>query len=139
LNRATANLNTRIYRILVVEDNLDSVHSLCLLLREMGHQVEYAINGYVALDAARRFKPDVAILDLGLPGMTGFEVCTQIRRDPELCATKLIALTGYGDESYRMRAEQSGFDRFFVKPLDPNVLYELLGDAKEKDARAPRL
>lgn len=133
--RATPSLSTRVYRILVVEDNLDAVHSLCLLLREMGHQVEYAINGYVALDAARRFKPDVAILDLGLPGMTGFEVCTQIRRDPELCATKLIALTGYGDESYRKRAEQAGFDRFFVKPLDPNLLYQVLGDAKNPQSR----
>ena len=135
MKRGAASLATRIYRVLAVDDNLDAVHSLCMLLREMGHAVDYAINGYVALDAARRFKPDVIILDLGLPGMTGFEVCTQIRRDPELCATKVLALTGYGDESYRRRAEEAGFDRFLVKPLDPNVLYELLGDAKDPQVR----
>lgn len=123
------------YRILVVEDNLDSVHSLCMLLREMGHQVDYAINGYVALDAARRFKPDYIILDLGLPGMTGFEVCQQIRKDPELRDVKLVALTGYGDESFRARAEQAGFDRFYTKPLDPNVLYGLLGDVRDARVR----
>lgn len=135
MKSGTAGQATRIYRVLAVDDNLDAVHSLCMLLREMGHTVDYAINGYVALDAARRFKPDVVILDLGLPGMTGFEVCTQIRRDPELCATKVLALTGYGDESYRRRAEEAGFDRFLVKPLDPNVLYELLGDAKDPQVR----
>lgn len=135
MKSGTAGQATRIYRVLTVDDNLDAVHSLCMLLREMGHTVDYAINGYVALDAARRFKPDVVILDLGLPGMTGFEVCTQIRRDPELCATKVLALTGYGDESYRRRAEEAGFDRFLVKPLDPNVLYELLGDAKDPQVR----
>ncbi len=125
----------RVYRVLVVEDNLDSVHSLCLLLREMGHIVDYAINGYVALDAARRFKPDVVILDLGLPGMTGFEVGEQIRRDPELSGVKLIAHTGYGEEKYRQRATQAGFDHFFVKPLDPQVLHDLLGDAKDVRTR----
>jgi len=135
LKSGTASQATRIYRVLAVDDNLDAVHSLCMLLREMGHTVDYAINGYVALDAARRFKPDVIILDLGLPGMTGFEVCTQIRRDPELCATKVLALTGYGEESYRRRAEEAGFDRFLVKPLDPNVLHELLGDAKDPQVR----
>lgn len=135
MNRATANPTARVFRILVVEDNLDSVHSLCLVLREMGHQVDYAINGYVALDAARRFKPDFIILDLGLPGMTGFEVCQQVRKDPELRDVKLIALTGYGDEAFRKRAEQAGFDQFYTKPLDPNVLYQLLGDAKDSRVR----
>lgn len=135
MKSGTAGQAARIYRVLAVDDNLDAVHSLCMLLREMGHTVDYAINGYVALDAARRFRPDVIILDLGLPGMTGLEVCTQIRRDPELCATKVVALTGYGDESYRRRAEEAGFDRFLVKPLDPNVLYELLGDAKDAQVR----
>src|SRR3979409_2578086 len=69
-------------RVLVVEDNLDSVHTLAYLLSDMGHIVEYAINGYVALDVARRFRPDFALLDLGLPGMDGFKVGRQRRPDP---------------------------------------------------------
>jgi DNA-binding response OmpR family regulator len=68
-------------RILVVEDNLDSVHSLAMLLRDMGHEVEYAINGYAALSVAQVFKPEVVFLDLGLPGLDGFEVCRAMKAD----------------------------------------------------------
>jgi CheY-like chemotaxis protein len=118
----------RIYRILVVEDNLDGVHSLCMLLREMGHTVEYAINGYVALDTAKRFRPDYVLLDLGLPGMTGFEVCQQIKRDPELSKVKVFAVTGYAQTSYQERAAQVGFDGYFVKPIDPKRLDEIFGE-----------
>jgi CheY-like chemotaxis protein len=123
----------RVYRILVIEDNLDQVHSLALLLKEMGHSVDYAINGYVALDAARRFKPDYIMCDLGLPGMTGFEIAEQIRRDPELKDVKLIALTGY--PQFAERARQAGFDLVYDKPLDPKVLYEMFGDTKDPSAR----
>ncbi|HEX5477627.1 MAG TPA: response regulator, partial [Burkholderiales bacterium] len=66
-------------RVLVVEDNLDSVHSLVLLLRDMGHRVEYAINGYAALDVARKFRPEIVFMDLGLPGLDGFEVCGRLK------------------------------------------------------------
>jgi CheY-like chemotaxis protein len=121
------------YRILVIEDNLDQVHSLALLLKEMGHAVDYAINGYVALDVARRFKPDVVICDLGLPGMTGFEIITQLRSDPELKDVKAIALTGY--PQYEERAEAAGFDFVFAKPLDPKVLYDMFGDTKDGSTR----
>lgn len=120
---------SRIYRILVIEDNLDSVHSLCMLLREMGHQVDYVINGYVALEAARRFRPDYIVCDLGLPGVTGFEIAMQVRKDPELSAVRLIALTGYDLPEYRERALQVGFDQFESKPLDPSRLRYLFGDA----------
>lgn len=123
----------RVYRILVVEDNLDQVHTLALLLKEMGHSVDYAINGYVALDVARRFKPDYVICDLGLPGVTGFEVAQQIRRDPELKDMRLIALTGY--PQYMDRARSVGFDAVYAKPIDPKVLYELFGDTKDSSVR----
>lgn len=123
----------RVYRILVIEDNLDQVHSLALLLKEMGHSVDYAINGYVALDVVRRFKPDYIICDLGLPGVTGFEVAKQIRQDPELRNVKLIALTGY--PQYAERALQAGFDLVYDKPLDPKVLYDMFGDTKDPSVR----
>lgn len=113
-------------RVLVVEDNLDAVHSLTVLLRELGHQVEFAINGYAALDIARRFKPEIVLLDIGLPGMDGFEFCRRLKREPALGASRVIAVSGYGQEAYRQRALAAGCDGYYVKPLDPKVLYELL-------------
>jgi CheY-like chemotaxis protein len=123
----------RVYRVLVIDDNLDQVHSFALLLKEMGHSVDYAINGYVALDVARRFKPDFVICDLGMPGVTGFEVAEQLRKDPELKDVKLIALTGY--PQYMERAKAAGFDEVYAKPLDPKVLYDLLGNTKDINVR----
>lgn len=121
---------TKVHRIVIAEDNLDQVHALAFLLKEMGHSVDFAINGYVAYDVVRRFRPDTVILDLGLPGVTGFEVAQQIRRDPELASIRLIALTAYSDPKYRERAMQVGFDGFYVKPLDPQTVLALLGDSE---------
>ena len=119
---------SRIYRILVVEDNLDAVHTTCILLRELGHAVEYAVNGYVALEVARRFKPDIVFLDVGLPGVDGFDVCRQIRRDPELMNTRIAMLTAYDSPRMREMGSEAGCDFYFVKPLDPTRLTELVGD-----------
>ncbi len=114
-------------RVLVVEDNLDSARTLTLLLREMGHKVDYAINGYAGLEAARRFKPELIFLDLGLPGMDGFELCRLLRKEPELKDVRIIAITGYAQDDYRQRSLKSGCDMHFVKPLDPKVIAHLLG------------
>jgi CheY-like chemotaxis protein len=135
LRPAPPRATPRVYRILVVEDNLDQVHTLALLLKEMGHSVDYAINGYVALDVARRFKPDYVLLDLGLPGVTGFEICTQLRQDPELQSVKIIATTAYTQPEYAERAKQVGFDGYLTKPIDPRVLYEMFGDSKDVKVR----
>lgn len=102
-----------------------------MLLKEMGHSVDFAINGYVAYDICRRFRPDTVIMDLGLPGVTGFEVAAQISRDPELAGIRLIALTAYSDETYRRRAKEVGFHEFIVKPYDPKLLYELFSEVKQ--------
>jgi CheY-like chemotaxis protein len=114
-------------RVLVVEDNLDSVHTLAFLLTDMGHTVEYAINGYVALDVARRFRPDIVLLDLGLPGIDGFEVCRRIKRDSQLRLARVIALTAFSQDEYRERAAQVGCELYLVKPVETKVLEELLG------------
>ena len=113
-------------RVLLVDDNLDHIHTLSILLRSMGHTVDYAVNGYVALDVARRFRPDVVLLDLGLPGVTGLEVCGQIRRDLEIGKTKVFAVTGYNQPEHQQRVKGAGFDGYFQKPVDPKVLFELL-------------
>jgi CheY-like chemotaxis protein len=114
-------------RVLVVEDNLDSVHTLAYLLNDMGHFVEYAINGYVALDMARVFRPDFVLLDLGLPGLDGFEVCRQMKRDPQLRFCRVVALTAFAHQEYRDRAADVGCELYLVKPVPAKVLEELLG------------
>lgn len=114
-------------RILVVEDNLDSVHSLAFLLIDMGHTVEYAINGYVALDVAKRFRPDFVLLDLGLPGIDGFEVCRRMKQDPELRRVRVVALTAFSQDEYRERAAKAGCELYLVKPVQAAVLEHLFG------------
>ena len=126
------------HRILIVEDNLDTVHSFALLLRDAGHEVEYAINGYVALDVARRFLPDFIFLDLGLPGISGFEVCEQVRRTPELANARLIAMTGYHQEEYRERSKAAGFEQHLVKPVDLQTVLSIVGDARAPAQRSLR-
>jgi len=120
----------RVLRIVVVEDNLDAVHTTALLLRELGHTVDYATNGFVALDIIRRFRPDFVLCDIGLPGVNGFDVCSQIKADPELRGVKVLALTAYSDENSRQRARQVCFDGYYVKPLLPQSLADLFGDPR---------
>ena len=117
----------RVHRVLVIDDDLEQLHSFAVLLKEMGHAVDYAINGRIALDVARRFKPDCVICDLGMPGLTGFEVAARLRTDPELEDLKVIALTGYPQLMDRARAAVE-FDAVHAKPLDPKVLYDMFGD-----------
>jgi CheY-like chemotaxis protein len=114
-------------RVLLVEDNIDSVRSLAYLIADMGHKVEYAINGYVAIDMARRFKPEFVFLDLGLPGMDGFEVCEELKREPGLEHTRIIALTAFSQDEYRERSLAAGCELHIVKPIPIFVLEEVLG------------
>lgn len=114
-------------KVLVVEDNLDSVQALVLLLQDMGHQVVYAINGDGALEVAKHMRPDFVLLDLGLPGIDGFEVCRRIKADPALSAARVIAVTAYEGTQYRERSAAAGFDMHLVKPVSPRIFEELLG------------
>jgi CheY-like chemotaxis protein len=114
-------------RVLVVEDSLDSVHSLVLMLRSMGHVVEYAINGYAALEIAKRFHPEYVFLDLGLPGLSGIEVCKKMRADSALTGARIIAVTAYTQPEYRERAKAAGCEGYLVKPVSPEVFESVLG------------
>jgi CheY-like chemotaxis protein len=109
-------------RILVVDDNLDHVHSVSLLLRGRGHVVDYAINGIVALHMAQRFKPDVVLLDLGLPDSHGAEIARQLRLDSGLERVRIVALTGRTAEADRQRALAAGCDVVLLKPIGPTAL-----------------
>ena len=113
-------------RILVVEDNLDNVHSLVYLLRDKGHVVEYAINGYAALAAAKQFQPEFVFLDLGLPGMDGYELCRRMKRDSDLAAVRVIAISAYGDHESRRRSQEAGCEAHFAKPANLLELEDLL-------------
>jgi len=113
-------------RILVVDDNVDTAQSLALLLRLKGHHVEVAHDGPAALETAAAFEPEVVLLDIGLPGLDGYEVARRLREETRLADALLVALTGYGQEEDRRRALYAGFDHHFTKPVDPTVLYKLI-------------
>lgn|SRR5574340_503276 len=113
-------------RVLLVEDHLDTVHSMAVMLKSMGHQVQFAINGFAAIDIARSFRPDFILLDIGLPDFKGDEIARQIRWEPGLEHTKIIAITGRSDDEAKERAMSAGCEGFFVKPLSPAALEELL-------------
>lgn len=113
-------------RILVVDDNLDSAESLALLLGFQGHEVKTAVDGPAAITAALSFRPDIVFLDIGLPGMDGYEVARKMRAEPSLDGAFLIAMTGYGREEDVRQAMEAGFDRHLVKPMDFAALDSLL-------------
>jgi PAS domain S-box-containing protein len=117
-------------RVLVVDDNRDAVESMALLLEVWGHEVRTAYDGPAALALAAEYRPDVVLLDIGLPGMNGYEVAQRLRELPGLEKALLVAVTGYGQESDRQRARKAGFDRHLVKPVDPGALQNLLAAAR---------
>ena len=117
-------------RILVVDDNVDAVRSLALLLTRSRHQVRTAHDGSTALAAALDFRPNVVLLDIGLPKMDGYEVARKIRQQPILTNLLLVAMTGYGQESDRQRSQKAGFDHHLVKPLDLGKLEQILATVK---------
>jgi CheY-like chemotaxis protein len=112
-------------RVLVVDDNVDAAESLAAVLRTAGHTVRTAHNGPAAIGAAAGMRPDAVLLDIGLPGMDGYEVARAVRRGPAGGAV-LIAVTGYGHEDDRRRSKEAGFDHHLVKPVDPAELLDLL-------------
>jgi two-component system CheB/CheR fusion protein len=97
-----------------------------MLLRSWGHEVRVAHDGPEALKMANAFRPEVVLLDIGLPGMDGYEVAGRLRREVGLARALVVAVTGYGQEEYRRRSFAEGFDRYLVKPVDPSTLRELL-------------
>ncbi len=119
-------LAARPQRILVVDDNRDSAISMAKLLKLKGHEVETAYNGVEAVEKAEALRPGVMLLDLGMPGMNGYEVCQTIRQKPWGNAIRIVALTGWGQEQDRRNTREAGFDGHLVKPVDPTVLDDVL-------------
>lgn len=114
------------WRIVVADDNEDSAESFAMLLSFSGHEVRIVHDGASALDAVRDFRPDIAFLDIGMPGMTGYEVAQAVRAEPWGREIKLIAVTGWGQPDDRQRARTAGFDRHLIKPIDLAEVDQLL-------------
>jgi signal transduction histidine kinase/ActR/RegA family two-component response regulator len=121
----------RAVRLLVVDDNRPAARTLTMLLELEGFITRVAHDGAAGLEAARAFQPQVALLDIGLPVMDGYALAARLRQEPTLAGLKLVALTGYGQDSDRRRAEAAGFDRHLVKPVRPELLLRLLSELLE--------
>jgi CheY-like chemotaxis protein len=114
-------------RVLVVDDNVDAANSAAMLLRATaGHDVRAVYSSQAALEAASEYRPNVILLDIGLPEIDGYEVARRLRQQPELKDVRLIALTGYGMDVDRHRSHAAGFDHHLVKPFDLKQLQQVL-------------
>jgi CheY-like chemotaxis protein len=125
-----ANPESKIHRVLVVDDNQDSAETMAEILKMWGHDVRTAHDGAGAIEAARAYRPDAVLLDLGLPVMDGFETARRLRQ--EGLGKLLVAVTGYGGVEDRRRATEAGFDTHLTKPVSPEDLRRVLAlpDAK---------
>ncbi len=115
-------------RVLIVDDNRDAARTLELLLRSLGHDTRVVYDGAEALAAAPSYQPQVVLLDIGMPGMDGYEVARRLRAMRELDGVRIVAITGWGQEADRQRSRQAGFDLHLVKPVDPNELVRVLDE-----------
>ncbi len=122
-------------RILIVDDNSDAAVSLALLLKISGNDTYTAHDGLEALEAFERYRPEVMLLDIGLPKLSGHEVCRRIRERPGGEDVVIIALTGWGQESDRRKSQDAGFDGHLVKPVDYGTLMDLLRSVEAPAAR----
>ena len=116
------------HRVLVVDDNVNAAVSLGMLLKLAGQEVRVAYDGPAALRQAMDFLPQLVLLDIGMPGMDGYEVCRRIRREAALAKAKVVALTGWGQDEDRRRSHEAGFDHHIVKPVEPSALQRLLDE-----------
>lgn len=122
-------------RLLVVDDNVATATTIGRIARQWGHEVQLVHDGVAALDRAATFHPDAILLDIGLPGMNGYDVARRLRAQPEYEKTLLIAITGYGQEEDRRRSREAGFDHHLVKPVATTTLCRLLAGSHLPNAR----
>jgi CheY-like chemotaxis protein len=117
-------------RVLIVDDNEDAANSLAMILQLSGHETASVYTAADALQRAADFKPDVVLLDIGLPGMDGYEVAQKMRELPGLRDIRLVAVTGYGRSDDRLRARDAGFDDHLTKPVEYAVLERTLAASR---------
>jgi two-component system CheB/CheR fusion protein len=131
---APGGTSTRARSVLVVDDNRDAADTLADLISLWGHEVRCAYEGAGGLQAAGEYRPDVILLDISMPGMSGYDVARALRRHAHLDRTLLVALTGYGQEEDRRRALEAGFDHHLTKPVDPELLRRFLDQPERAEA-----
>jgi two-component system CheB/CheR fusion protein len=129
--RAEVNGSGPSLRVLVVDDNADAAESICVYLTMEGHDVRTAHDGETALEIAEAFLPEVVVLDIGLPGLNGYDVARELRARPKTAHALLIALTGYGQPQDAFRSKAAGFDHHVVKPVQPERLSDLLSKVRQ--------
>jgi PAS domain S-box-containing protein len=117
-------------RILVVDDNRDAASSLAMLLKIFGHETQVAHDGQEALDLAATYQPEIALLDIGMPKMSGYDVCRRLRGQPTGNDMIIVAVTGWGQEADRQKSVEAAFDGHMVKPVEPRALLKLLADCR---------
>jgi two-component system CheB/CheR fusion protein len=113
-------------RVLLIEDNRDAREMFRMMLELAGHEVLEAEEGLSGLELLKAKRPDVAVIDVGLPGLNGYEVARRFRAEPDADAVMLVALTGYGTPEARERSRQAGFDHHLIKPVDPEALQAIM-------------
>jgi CheY-like chemotaxis protein len=119
-------------RILVIDDNETAAHVLAMLLKALGNEVRTAFDGLTGIEMAREFRPDIILLDIGMPKLNGYETARRIREQIWGKSMVLAALTGWGQEEDKRRTREAGFDHHFVKPIEPEVLHKLLAEYEPK-------
>jgi CheY-like chemotaxis protein len=124
-------------RVMIVDDRLDLTDTTAKLLALWGHEARTALSGPEALSIAPGFRPDVVLLDIDLPGMSGYEVAAHFRADPLLADTVLVVMTGYADDDCRRRSEEAGVAHHLVKPVMPDELEGLLKGLAQQRATLP--
>jgi CheY-like chemotaxis protein len=124
-------------RVLIVDDNADSADSLATILDLLGHPARSVIDPHEAVAAARDFKPDVVFLDIGMPGMSGYDVARALRATGDLPSMRLVALTGWGQPGDRRRSAEAGFDHHLVKPAELSEIESICNAAAMRAPSAP--
>jgi CheY-like chemotaxis protein len=135
---STPRARTRSLRVMVADDNVDIAETSATLLQLWGHQVRVAQSGREALEIAEAFRPHVALVDIGMPQMSGLDVARALRRTPWGERMRLVAVTGWGQEEDRKAALRSGFDEHVTKPVEPGRLQALFDEALEQAAALDR-
>jgi CheY-like chemotaxis protein len=115
-------------RVVIIDDNADAAAMLAMLIGDLGGEVHVAHDGAAGAELVQRIRPDVVLLDIGMPAMDGYETCRRIRSESSVRDLFIVALTGWGQEQDKQRAHDAGFDAHLTKPADPASLARLLAD-----------